>query len=458
MTAYDLIIVGAGPGGYVAAIRAAQLGIKTAIVEREEVGGVCLNWGCIPSKALLRNAEVVNLVRDAPAWGISVENPVYDMGAAIARSRDVVDRMVKGVKLLLKKNRVDLHSGIGRLSKQGEVTIEDTGAKLTAPNVVIATGARAKDLPNLPIDGKTVITSREALGLREPPGSVAIIGGGAVGIELAYFWHAYGVRVTIIEMLPHLLPLEDKEVSEQIEKAFKSRRIDFRTGSTVESLADVHGKARLVLSPGEETIEVDKVLIGVGVAPNTQGLGLEALGIETDRGFVRTNTSGGTNLPGVYAIGDVTGRMPLAHVASAQGVAVAETIGGGSPGPLDYGRMPRAVYCQPQVASMGLSEEAAIEQGHEVHVGRFPFAANGKAMAAGHPEGFAKIVSAARTGEILGAHLVGHDVTDLLAEISVTSVLEGTALEIGRTVHPHPTLSEVIMEAGLATSGEAINS
>ena len=459
MPEYDLVIIGAGPGGYIAAIRAAQLGMKVAVVEREEVGGICLNWGCIPSKALLRNAEVLNLFRGADGWGVSFENLQYDMGAAIDRSRQVVERVVSGVKYLFKKHKIDLHYGEARLSAPGKVSIASTDKALQARNVIIATGARGRDLPGLKADGDTVITSREALILKEPPASVAIVGGGAVGVEFAYFYRAYGSQVTIIEMLPHLLPGEDEEVSQHLERSLASQGVQVKAGFAVERMERSNGRAKLSLGPAGEggAIECDKVLLGVGVAPNTEGLGLEKLGVELERGFIKTDDRMATNVSGVYAIGDVTGKLLLAHVASAQGIAAVEGIAGQEPGPLNYQEMPRATYCQPQVASMGLTEKAARDRGYQVKVGKFPFTASGKAMAIGATEGFVKVVAEAKYGEILGVHLIGHDVTELLAELSVARMLEGTALEIGRTVHAHPSLSEAVMEASLGVFGQSLN-
>ncbi len=456
---FDVVVLGGGPGGYTAAIRAAQLGLAAAVVEREEVGGVCLNWGCIPSKALLRNAEVLDLVRNAGQYGIAYDNLRYDMGAAIDRSRQVVDRMVKGIKFILKKNKIELVSGTGRLASSTEVVIDSDGRRLRAKNVIVATGARAKDLPALKADGKGVITSREALALRQPPGSIAIVGGGAVGCEFAYFYRAYGSKVTIIEMLPHLVPNEDEEASQILERSFTRAGVTVKAGFAVEGAARSNGRIRLTLGPAQEgpVVECDTVLLGVGVQPNSEGIGLEALGVATDRGFIKVDGRMATNVPGLYAIGDVTGKLLLAHVASAQGVTAAEAIAGRQPPPLAYQDMPRATYCQPQVASMGLTERAARQQGHEVKVGKFPFSANGKAVALGAAEGFVKLVASARSGELLGAHLVGHDVTELLAELSVARMLEGTALEVGRTVHAHPTMSEALMEAGLGVFGESLN-
>ena len=456
---YDLVLLGGGPGGYTAAIRAAQLGLKTAVVERDQLGGVCLNWGCIPSKALLRSAELLGLFRRAGEFGITYDNLQYDLGAAVDRSRKVVEKMVKGVAYLFKKNKIDLVRGTGRLTGPGEVVIDGDGQRLKAKSVIIATGARAKDLPGLKADGSTIITSREALELREPPGSIAIIGGGAVGVEFAYYYRAYGSEVSIIEMLPHLLPTEDEEISRQLERALSRQGIAVKAGCTVERTERVNGRVKLTLGPAGEggDVECDTVLLGVGVTPNSGDIGLEELGVETDRGFVKIDDRMETNVAGVYAIGDVTGKMLLAHVASAQGVTAVEAIAGREPPPLAYEDMPRATYCQPQVASMGLTERAAQERGHEVKIGKFPFSANGKAVALGDSEGFVKIVSDAKHGEILGAHLIGHDVTELLAELSVARMLEGTVRELGKTVHAHPTMSEALMEAGLGTIGESLN-
>ncbi len=457
---YDVVVIGGGPGGYTAAIRAAQLGLKTAVVERDEVGGVCLNWGCIPSKALLRNAEVLNLFHNAERYGISYENLQYDMGKAIDRSRKVVDRMVNGVKFLLKKNKIDLLQGTARLTEPGRIAMDSSGETIAAGSTIVATGARSRDLPMLKADGESVITSREALELREPPGSVVVVGGGAVGIEFAYFWRAYGSDVTIVEMLPHLAPSEDEEISQQLERSLSRQGIKFKTGAAVESVEQRDGKLALTLAAaGEEgPVEADKVLLGVGVSPNSSGIGLEELGIETSgNGFVAIDDRMSTNVPGVYAIGDITGKLLLAHVASAQGIVAAEAIAGRDPAPLVYEDLPRAIYSQPQVASMGLTEAQARERGFDVKVGRFPFKASGKAVALGAEEGLVKIVADGAYGEVLGAHLLGHDATELLAEVSLTRMLEGTAADIGRTVHAHPSMSEALMEAGLGVFGESIN-
>ena len=458
-SSYDVVVIGAGPGGYVAAIRAAQLGLKAAIVERSELGGVCLNWGCIPTKALLRNAEVLNLFYRGNEFGVTFEGIKADMGVAIDRSRKVVDRMVKGVGFLMKKNKVDVIRGSAVLTGPGKVRVDPEGQTLEAKNVIIATGARSKDLPMLKADGQRVLTSREALELREPPRNVAVIGGGAVGVEFAYYWRAYGSEVTIIEMLDHILPTEDEEVSIQLERSLSRQGIKIKAGTALESAEQVNGHLRLSLGTAGEggAIDVDTVLLGVGITPNIEGLGLDELGVEMEGGFVKIDDHMQTNVPGVYAIGDVTGKLALAHVGSHQGVLAAEGIAGQETEPLIYEDMPRATYCQPQVASMGLTERQAKDRGYEVKVGKFPFTASGKALAMGAGEGFAKIVAEAKTGEILGAHLIGHDVTELLAEVSMVKMLEGTALEIGRTVHAHPTMSEALMEAGLSVHGETLN-
>ncbi len=456
---YDLVVIGGGPGGYTAAIRASQLGMKAAVVEKEEMGGVCLNWGCIPSKALLRNAEVVNLVRNAGQYGITVQNPQFDMAAAIDRSRKVVETRVKGVAFLMKKNKIDVIKGAARLAAANKVVVDATGQTLTAKSVIIATGAQARDLPGLTRDGKTIITAREALDLRQLPKSIAIVGGGAIGCEMAYFYRSYGAEVTVIEMLPHLVPNEDEDVSRELERALAKQGIGIKAGVTVQKAERADGITKLTLGPAQDagTIACEKVLLGVGVKANSDGLGLEALGVQTAKGYINIDHRMATNVPGVYAIGDVTGKLLLAHVASAQGVQAAEGIAGKPLRPLKYEDMPRATYCQPQVASMGLTEKAAKEKGYAVKVGKFPFMANGKATAINAAEGFVKIVAEAKTGEILGAHMIGHDVTEMLAEVSVTKMLEGTAEEIGRTVHAHPTLSEALKEASLSVYGEAID-
>ena len=458
MATYDIAVLGGGPGGYVAAIRAAQLGLKAVVIEEDRVGGLCLNWGCIPSKALLWNAELVHLFQDSKEFGITYDALHVDMSQAIDRSRTVVDRMVKGVEFLLKKNKVDVINGRGMLKSATEIALND-GKSVEAKSVVLATGAHARSLPGIDIDGTTVITSREALELREPPESIVIVGGGPVGAEFAYFYNAYGVDVTIVELLDHLLPMEDEAISNQLERAFKKQGIGFRTGAQVESVSVSNGSAELSIkvAGAQETLAADKVLIGIGMAGNTEDIGLEDAGVKIDRGFIQIDEQMRTTADGVFAIGDVTGKLPLAHVASAQGVIAAEAIAGLQPRPLAYEKMPRCTYCQPQVASLGLTEAQAREQGLEVKIGTFPYRGNGKALAMEKTDGLAKLVVDASTNEIIGYHVIGQDATELLAEAALGSVLETTPRELGWAVHAHPTLSEVVKEAALAVDGEAIH-
>ena len=461
MPDYDVAIIGAGPGGYVAAIRAGQLGLKTAVVERDELGGICLNWGCIPSKALLRNAEVLNLFRRAEEFGVSFDNLRYDFGVAIDRSRKVVATLTRGVATLLKKNGVEHIKGEARMRDAHTIEFSPNGHAFTAGSVVVATGARPVSIPGLPVDGERVLTSREALELRQVPERVVIIGGGATGAEFAYMYNTYGSQVTIVEMLPHLLPGEDEEISRLLERSFTRQGITFHTGSRV-TCADVipQGVRLEVEKEGEEevtTLEADMVLVAVGVQANTDGLGLEDLGVALERGYIKVDGSMATSVPGVYAIGDVTGIMLLAHVAQAQGVLTVERIAGEESPELDYSMMPRATYCYPQVTSYGLTEAKAVEQGYEVKVGKFPFLASGKALAIGETEGMVKVVVDRASGELLGAHMIGPDVTEMLGEFSLAHLLEGTNREVGRMVHAHPTLSEALKEAALAADGEAIH-
>ncbi|HEY8490462.1 MAG TPA: dihydrolipoyl dehydrogenase [Dehalococcoidia bacterium] len=460
MERYDVVIIGGGPGGYVAAIRAGQLGLRTALVEKEAVGGVCLNWGCIPSKAILRNAEVVHLIRRGERFGISYDNLRLDVAAAIDRSRTVVDRMVQGVEFLLGKHGVTLYRGEGYLHDRTKVEVRPDGTELEADHIIVATGASLRSLPGVEVDGKTVLTSREALELRTLPRSAVIIGGGPQGVEFAYFWRAYGVEVTVVELLPHLVPGEDEEVSRSLERAFTAQGIGVRTGARVQAVQRRRNRVAVQVEAGADgagPLEADLVLLAVGVRANTEGFGLERLGVALENGFVKVDGRMRTNVPGVYAIGDVTGPPLLAHVASAQGEVAVEDIAGLAPPALKYDDMPRATYCQPQVASWGLTERQAKERGYEVRVGKFPMRANGKALAIDETEGFVKVVADARYGEILGVHMIGPDVTELLSELSVAKALEATYLEVGRTVHPHPTLAETVREAALAVTNEAIH-
>ena len=459
MPEYDVLVLGSGPGGYVAAIRAGQLGMKTAVVERDALGGICLNWGCIPSKALLRNAEVLSIIRHADEYGIGVGDVSPDFGKAIDRSRSVVDRLTRGVGSLLRKNKVDHIQGTGVLQDANTVRITEDGSIVSANHIIVATGASQRDIPGLPIDHKTVITSREALELKEVPERVVIVGGGATGCEFAYVWSAYGAEVTIVELMPRLIPNEDEEISAQLERSFRRQGIKSVAGAQVEGISVNGSSAQVSISTDANNIveECDKVLVAVGVQGNTAGIGLEAVGVRTERGFIPVDESMRTNVPNIYAIGDVTGKMLLAHVASAQGVTAVECIAGLDPQPLDYVQIPRAIYCRPQVASFGLTEAQAREQGYPVKVGRFPMAASGKALAMNESEGMIKLVVDEEIGEILGAHMIGAEVTELLGELGMTKLLEATTAELGWLVHPHPTISETIKEAALAAEGEAIH-
>ena len=456
---YDVVVIGAGPGGYVAAIRAGQLGLKTAIVERDALGGVCLNWGCIPSKALLKNAEILSYIHRSEEFGLHFDNFHADYSVAIDRSRKAVDRNVRGVAYLMRKNKVDHISGTGRLRGNGVVEVAPDGQKLNAKNIIIATGARPRSIPSLPIDQDKVVTSRESIVLKDLPGSMVIVGGGAIGVEFAYLYKMYGVEVTVVELLPRLVPSEDEEISRQLERSFSRHGINVMTGAGVTGLEDgTNGLTVKVDKDGvEHSISCDKVLVAIGVQPNSDDLGLEELSISTQSGYIQIDDNMSTNVPGVDAIGDVTGKLALAHVASAQGVVAVERIAGMETQPLDYTSMPRATYCQPQVASFGLTEAQAREQGYDVRVGKFNVQANGKALAMGETEGMVKLVVDSRYGELLGGHMIGPEVTELLGELSLTRLLEGTTLELGWAVHAHPTISEMLKEAALDAQGRALH-
>jgi len=459
---YDVTIIGAGPGGYVAAIRAAQLGLKVALVEKEHLGGVCLNWGCIPTKALLRNAEVISLLGQGKEFGFTVAGFEANYSAAVDRSRKVAERLVKGIGLLMRKNQVEIIEGTGVLKSPNsvQVALNEGGTRtLATRNVIVATGGRARSLPGIAPDGERVLTYREAIVLRQLPASAVIVGAGPIGMEFAHVWSTYGSEVTVVEMLPHAVPLEDTEVSAEIERAFKRRKVRLLTSTRVQGVETTADgvRVRVADEKAEQVLEAARVLVAIGVRPNSENLGLEALSVHMERGNVVVDASMRTNVPGLYAIGDVTGKLALAHVASAQGIVAAETIAGVETVTLDYEMLPRCTYCQPQVASFGLTEAQAVERGHTVKVGRFPFRANGKALGLGEYEGFAKIVADAATGEILGAHLVGPEVTELLPELVLARHWELTPKEIARTVHAHPTLSEVLMEAAHGVFGTAIH-
>ena len=459
MPDYDIAIIGGGPGGYVAAIRAAQLGKKVVLIEKDRVGGLCLNWGCIPSKALLWNAEVVNLMRDAELYGISFDNLKLDMGKAIDRSRQIVDQMVKGVEFLLNKNGVTVIAGEASFITPHELAVTNHQSPVTSDNVIIATGARPRALPGLMTDGATVVNSRDALALREQPASVVIVGGGPIGVEFATFWRAYGVDVTIVEALDHLLPLEDEEISTQLERAYKKRKIKFITGAQVHSATGTDGRAIVTLTAGgkEQQLEPEKVLVSIGFEANVESLGLERIGVQVERGYIKTGPGLTTGVDGVYAIGDVTGIKNLAHVASAMGVMLVEQLAGLHAPELDYMKIPCATYCQPEVASIGLTERQAIDAGYAVKVGKFPIRANGRAKAINMTDGIIKIVADAATRETLGVHMIGPMVTELLAEASLGMTLEVTPRELGWTVAAHPTIAECVKEAALAVDGEAIH-
>jgi dihydrolipoamide dehydrogenase len=464
MSNYDVIVIGAGPGGYVAAIRSAQLGLKTAIIEKEWLGGVCLNVGCIPSKSLLKNAELAQTLRNGGReFGFSFENLELDFSVALKRSRQVSDRLVKGVGFLMKKNNIDVHMGTARFATQDTLSVIDTDgnrAELKADNIVIATGAKPFIIPGVILDGKKVVTYREAILQDTLPSSVIIVGSGAIGMEFATVWNAYGVDVTIVEMLPRLLPLEDPEASAELAKAIKRRKINALTDHKVESIETTESGVRVKVSgeKGEQTLEAEQTLIAIGFKPNTDGLGLGEVGVKlTERGAIEIDERMATNVPGIWAVGDVTAKLMLAHVGSAQGIVCAENIAGVETVTLNYEMMPRATYCQPQVASFGMTETQARERGFEIKVGRFPFQANGKALGLGESGGWVKIITDAKYDEILGAHMIGPEVTELLPELTLAQMMELTPGEIGRNIHAHPTLSEVLMEAAHSVDGHAIH-
>ena len=460
MDAYDVVVVGGGPGGYVAAIRAAQLGLRTALVEKAELGGVCLNWGCIPSKALIHNAEVLDLFHRADEFGIAVEGVQADLAKAVQRSRRVVDRMVKGVAFLMRKNKIDVLRGDALLHSPTDIEVRPEGQRLSTKNVVLATGARPRALPALPIDGETVIGSYEALQLGRVPESVVVVGAGPVGLEFAYVWSTYGARVTVVEALPRVLPQEDEEISAALERVLTRHGMSIITDAPVDGVERGEGGATVRLTKNGETqaVQAEKVLVGIGVQGNSDGIGLEGIGVAVERSWITVDPAGmQTNVPGVYAIGDLTGPPLLAHVASAQGVAAAEHIAGRRGSPLDYEQMPRATYCRPEVASAGLTEAQARERGFELRTGSFPFRPNGRALAMGEPEGMVKVVEDVKTGQILGIHMLGAGVSELLGEASLALTLESTPRELGFAVHAHPTLSEALKEAALAARGEAIH-
>lgn len=460
---YDVLIIGSGPGGYVAAIRAAQLGLKVGVVEKENLGGICLNWGCIPTKSLLKSAQAYEYAIHAADYGVAISGEVKaDFEAMVKRSRGVAEGMSKGIQFLFKKNKIEAISGFGKLVAKNkvEVTAEDgKKSEVTAKHIILATGARSRQLPNLPLDGKKIFGYRTAMTLPSQPKSMVVVGSGAIGSEFAYFYQSIGTQVTLVEFLPNVVPLEDEEVSKQLERSFKKSGMKVMTSSTVESV-DTTGdlcKVTIKTKKGTEQIEAEAVLSAVGITPNTEDIGLEELGVVTENGRIKVDEYYRTNVDGVYAIGDIIATPALAHVASAEGITCVEKIAGLNPDPVDYSNIPGCTYTIPEVSSVGLTEAKAREAGYEVKVGKFPFSASGKASAAGQKEGFVKLVFDAKYGELLGAHMIGGNVTEMIAELVVAKKLEITGHELIKAIHPHPTMSEAIMEAAAAAYGEVIH-
>src|SRR6056297_2259481 len=463
MSKFDIIVLGSGPGGYVTAIRASQLGFKTAIIEKESLGGVCLNWGCIPTKSLLKSAQVFEYLKHAEDYGIVIDGEAKaDFNKVVDRSRTVADGMSKGVQFLFKKNKIEVINGTGKLKSKGVVTVTDADGKATeveASHIILATGARSRELENLKQDGKKIIGYRKAMTLDKLPESMVVVGSGAIGSEFAYFYATMGTKVTLVEFLPNVVPLEDGEVSKQLARSFKKSGMKVMTSSTVEKV-DTSGKkckVSIKTKKGEETVEADIVLSAVGITPNIENIGIEELGIKTDNGKVKVDEYYKTNVDGIYAIGDIVAGPALAHVASAEGIICVEKIAGHHPQPLDYGNIPGCTYTNPEVASVGMTEKAAKEAGYKVKVGKFPFTASGKAAAAGAKEGFVKLVFDEKYGELLGAHMIGANVTEMIAELVVAKKLETTGEEIIKAVHPHPTMSEAVMEAAADAYDEVIH-
>jgi dihydrolipoamide dehydrogenase len=459
---YDLIVIGSGPGGYVAAIRASQLGMKTAVVEKSEVGGICLNWGCIPTKALLKSAQVYHYAKHAEEYGIQVSEVRPDFQKVVARSRGVAEAMSKGIQFLFKKNKIDVIQGFGKLVNNQTVVVkksDGSSEEHTANHIILATGARSKELPHLKQDGKKIIGYREALTLSYLPKSMVVVGSGAIGSEFAYFYNAMGTKVTIVEFLPNIIPLEDEEVSKNLARSFKKEGIEIITEGNVTAVDTTGSDCQVTVETkqGIKIIEAEVVLSAVGVTPNLENIGIEELGIELEKGKIKVNDFYETNIKGVYAIGDIVHGPALAHVASAEGICCVEHIAGTNPVPVNYKNIPSCIYTSPEVASVGLTEKQAIEQGYEIKVGKFPYSASGKAKAAGNSDGFVKLIFDAKYGELLGAHLIGLNVTEMIAELVVSKTLETTGHELIKSIHPHPTMSEAIMEAAAAAYGEVIH-
>ncbi|REH52293.1 dihydrolipoamide dehydrogenase [Tenacibaculum gallaicum] len=459
---YDVLIIGSGPGGYVTAIRASQLGFKTAVVEKENLGGICLNWGCIPTKALLKSAQVYDYLKHVDEYGLKAEAIDKDFEAVIKRSRGVAEGMSKGVQFLMKKNKIDIIDGFGKVKAGKKVDVTDTNGNVTeysADNIIIATGARSRELPSLPQDGKKVIGYREAMSLPKQPKSMIVVGSGAIGVEFAHFYNSMGTDVTVVEFMPTIVPVEDKDVSKQMERSFKKAGIKVMTSSSVEAV-DTSGdgvKATVKTKKGEEILEADIVLSAVGIKTNIENIGLEDVGIITDRDKILVNDWYQTNIPGYYAIGDVTPGPALAHVASAEGITCVEKLAGLHTEAIDYGNIPGCTYATPEIASVGLTEEQAKEKGYELKIGKFPFSASGKAKAAGTPDGFVKVIFDAKYGEWLGCHMIGAGVTDMIAEAVLGRKLETTGHEVLKAIHPHPTMSEAVMEAVADAYDEVIH-
>jgi dihydrolipoamide dehydrogenase len=462
MSKFDIIVLGSGPGGYVTAIRASQLGFKTAIIEKESLGGVCLNWGCIPTKALLKSAQVFEYLKHAEDYGLSAENVSYDFDAVVKRSRGVADGMSKGVQFLMKKNKIEVINGVGKVKPGKKVEVTSEGGETTeysADNIVIATGARSRELPSLPQDGKKVIGYREAMSLEKQPKKMIVVGSGAIGMEFAYFYHSMGTEVTVVEYMPNIVPVEDEDISKQLERSFKKSGVKIKTSAEVTKV-DTSGdgvKATVKTKKGEEVLEADIVLSAVGIKTNIENIGLEDVGIATDRDKILVNDYYQTNIPGYFAIGDVTPGQALAHVASAEGIICVEKLAGMHVEALDYGNIPGCTYCIPEIASVGLTEKQAKEKGYDLKIGKFPFSASGKAKAAGTPDGFVKVIFDAKYGEWLGCHMIGVGVTDMIAEAVVARKLETTGHEVLKAVHPHPTMSEAVMEAVADAYDEVIH-
>lgn len=466
--AYDVIVIGSGPGGYVAAIRASQLGLKTAVVERESLGGICLNWGCIPTKALLKSAQVAEYIQHSKDYGITVGDSSVDFGAVIKRSRGAADKMSKGVQFLMKKNKIDVIMGSGKLKAKGQVEVTDKDGKVAvheAKHVLLATGARSRELPNLKIDGKTVIGYREAMNLPKQPKSMIVVGSGAIGVEFAYFYHSLGTKVTIVEFMPRIVPVEDEDISKELEKIYKKKGIEIMTNASVEAVEKKGDgvKAKVKTATGEVFLEADVVLSAIGITANIENLGLEALGVKTDKGKVVVDAYYQTNVPGIYAFGDMVPGQALAHVASKEGIVCVEAIAynekkyAHKPTPINYNNVPGCTFCAPEIASVGYTEKQAKEAGYEVKVGKFPFTASGKAVGAGATEGFVKVIFDAKYGEWLGTHMIGANVTEAIEQTVTARTLETTWQEVLNSIHPHPTMSESVKDAIEVAYGEAIH-